>query len=94
MHFEFGEESVDEDETVSVQCTISKGDNPLNMTWNLNEKPISVYPGITINNMKRVSLLTIESVRAEHAGKYTCVASNSAGTTSYSADLNVNGTEN
>lgn len=82
---------MDEDETVSVQCTISKGDNPLNITWNLNDKPIDDYPGITVNNMRRVSLLTIESVRADHAGKYTCVAANSAGTSSYSADLNING---
>ncbi|KAJ8982888.1 hypothetical protein NQ317_004318 [Molorchus minor] len=90
LHFDFGDESVDQDETVSVQCTISKGDNPLNITWKLNDKPIALYYGVTVNTMKRVSLLTIESVQADHAGTYSCTASNAAGSVSYSASLNVN----
>lgn len=41
---------------------------------------------------KRGKLLNIEHVRAEHAGEYTCIASNVAGSTSRSAMLDVNGT--
>lgn len=91
LHFDFGDAPINEDETVSVQCTISKGDNPLNISWMINNKKIQSYPGIVINNMKRVSLLTIESVRASHAGNFSCVASNSAGSSIYSAELNING---
>lgn len=40
---------------------------------------------------KRGRQLNIENVRAEHAGDYSCVASNIAGSTSRSAILDVNG---
>lgn len=64
----------------------------MNMTWYLNDKLIGNLPDITIvKGGKRISNLNIESVRAEHAGVYTCVAQNLAGKASYSAHLNVNG---
>lgn len=39
----------------------------------------------------KISMLSIESVRAEHRGKYTCIAKNDAGVEDYSSFLNVNG---
>ena len=39
-----------------------------------------------------MSVMSIESVAARHAGEYTCVATNGAGTISQSAMLVVNGT--
>ena len=73
-----------------------KGDYPIDIQWALNGEPISRdYPAITIvNTSKRVSLLTIDGVSANHAGEYTCTASNVAGGTSYSTSLAVNGTLN
>lgn len=41
---------------------------------------------------KKISTLSIDSVQAQHAGTYTCVAKNRAGSTSYAAELLVNGT--
>lgn len=76
---------------MSVQCTILKGDNPLNITWKLNNRTIQPGQGININTMKRVSLITMESVHAEHVGTFECIAANEAGYASYSSDLNVNG---
>lgn len=76
---------------MSVQCIISKGDNPLNITWFLNGKPLHLFHGVSVSYSKRVASLTIESVQADHAGEYVCYASNLAGNDSYSADLNVNG---
>lgn len=77
----------------STTCSINKGDLPLNITWTLNGHAINDFDGVTISFVnKRLSALSIESVQAEHAGKYTCIATNAAGGTSYSADLNVNGT--
>lgn len=93
LPFDFGEESVNKDETVSAQCTISKGDSPLNITWSLNGKNIAIYDGIAVINRKRASFLTIDSVQAEHAGTYSCIATNLAGTANHSAELNVNGTK-
>lgn len=48
--------------------------------------------GIMTNKIgDRTSLLTISSAMAAHSGNYTCTASNVAGTTSYTATINVNG---
>lgn len=92
MPFDFGEDPVNEGDTVSVQCTISKGDNPLNITWTLRNKTIDQNQGFIISHLKRVGMLTIDSVQADNAGLYTCFASNPAGSTTYSTFLNINGT--
>lgn len=69
-----------------------KGDQPVEIEWSLNGIPITLdHFDISIVTTKRVSLLTIDVVRANHAGEYTCSASNAAGGTSYSAPLIVNG---
>ena len=50
---------------------------------------------IVISNLgKRGKQLIIESIRAEHSGEYTCIASNLAGSTTRSAILDVNGITN
>ncbi|XP_025152751.1 Down syndrome cell adhesion molecule-like protein Dscam2 isoform X3 [Harpegnathos saltator] len=78
-------------ETVTATCTVLKGDQPILIEWALNGESISHdFSDITIATSKRVSLLTIDAVTASHAGEYTCVASNAAGGTSYSASLAVN----
>lgn len=87
----FFEDLANSGDTVSIQCTITKGDMPLNITWTLNNKTIGDDYGITVMKLKRFSTLNIDSVQAEHAGLFTCIASNRAGETSYSAVLNVNG---
>ncbi|XP_071630084.1 Down syndrome cell adhesion molecule 1 isoform X11 [Temnothorax longispinosus] len=78
-------------ETVTATCTILKGDQPIQIEWAHNGQPISHdFSDIAIVTSKRVSLLTIDAVTASHAGEYTCVATNAAGGTSYSASLAVN----
>lgn len=48
--------------------------------------------GVTvIETGKRTKQLTIDNVDARHAGEYTCIASNIAGSVSRSAELVVNG---
>lgn len=94
MPFVIGEEPANWGDTITVTCTVLKGDHPIQIEWALNGEPISRdHPDITIvGTSKRVSLLTIDAVTARHAGEYTCTASNVAGGTSYSASLAVNGT--
>lgn len=82
---------MDSGETVSVQCTVSKGDLPLNITWRLNDQSVDTNRGITVMTLKRFSTLNIDSVRADNGGIYTCNAQNLAGHAVYSARLNVNG---
>lgn len=92
LPFEFSEEAVNEGDGVSVQCTVSKGDYPLNITWYLNGLTIQQGDGILVNRAsKRVSTLSIDSVQAFHSGNYTCLASNKADATSITRILVVNG---
>jgi hypothetical protein len=91
--FDFGEDSVNEGDGVSVQCTVSKGDYPLNITWTLNGKPVAQDEGIGINRVsKRVSTLSIDNVQRNHVGNYSCLASNSAATDAFVTSLVINGT--
>lgn len=81
-------------DSTSLTCTISKGDLPVQISWSHNNKTLTNDGNIAILKMsKKISTLSIDSAQAEHVGEYTCTAQNSAGSTSYSAFLNVNGTQ-
>ena len=77
----------------SVQCAVIKGDLPLDITWMFGDDEIGVdqQDMIISGSGKRLKQLTIEAVAARHAGQYTCVASNAAGSVAQTAVLEVNG---
>lgn len=80
------------DETVSVTCTVSGGDLPINFMWKFNRAPIEPYLEIlTEKRGKRINVLMIESLKAKHAGTYTCMAANAAGVFQHTSELIVNG---
>lgn len=97
--FNFGEDEVNFDETVSATCTITKGDLPINIWWTLAdsiesfaEYNISTNDGIFISKAgHKISVLNIDAVKARHRGNYTCYASNKAGIAKHSSYLSVNG---
>lgn len=90
--FEFDGE-LNTGDNVQLNCHVSKGDIPLNITWTLNGKPIHPSSGITTLPIgTRTNLLNINSVDREHSGEYTCLASNRGGQASHSATLFINGT--
>ena len=63
--------------------------------WTLNNEQINskTHDGVVISKTgKMISVLSIDSVTAQHAGNYTCIASNKAGTAHLSTRLSVNGT--
>lgn len=92
LPFDFGEESVNSGDVASLQCTVFKGDLPLNITWLHNNQTIGYNNGISVTRVgKKVSSITIDSVQGEHAGVYTCFAGNQAGFSSHSTYLHVNG---
>ena len=83
---------VNSGDSVQLTCHVSKGDLPLKIYWSHNDLPIFSHMGIMANKIgDRISLLTVESVKAENSGLYTCIGSNNAGKSNYSTELFVNG---
>ena len=76
-----------------AQCAVIKGDFPLEITWMYGDRQIqNDQLDMTVSDSgKRAKQLTIETVAARHAGEYTCVASNIAGSVSRSTILEING---
>ncbi|XP_057660488.1 cell adhesion molecule Dscam2 isoform X10 [Diorhabda carinulata] len=82
------EEEANSGDTIQVPCTASKGDVPMIFLWLYNNNPISKSKGIRVTTLgKRSSSLIIDSVEGNLAGNYTCLISNEAGNSSYTAEL-------
>lgn len=82
---------MNQDEPVSITCTLL-GDLPINVRWTLNGDDIESWHEIlTETRGKRIHVLMIESLKAKHAGNYTCIAQNAAGIVEHSSELIVNG---
>nr|NP_001036512.1 down syndrome cell adhesion molecule 1, isoform H [Drosophila melanogaster]ABI31063.1 down syndrome cell adhesion molecule 1, isoform H [Drosophila melanogaster] len=90
--FDFGDEASNSGETMGIQCTVIKGDLPINITWVLNNHTLNSGDlDVVIGRMSsKSSTLNIDYIAAEHRGVYTCLARNQAGESSYSAELKVN----
>lgn len=83
---------MDEGEFAQLVCIVSKGDEPLTLTWALKGDDISSEPGLSTTTLgTRTSMLTINSVGYRHSGEYTCTAKNRAGVAAQTAVLKVNG---
>ena len=94
LEFSFGNKAVNKGEPRQIICSVIKGDEPLRLTWSWQGEDLALGPDITTSQLGgRTSLLMISSVSYRHSGRYTCIASNEAGTASFSTDLLVNGKE-
>lgn len=92
MPLTFGKESMDEGDFAQVICIVSRGDEPLDITWSLHGAVVSSEPSISTNQLgTRTSMLTIQSIGYRHSGFYTCTAKNRAGSSSEVTELKVNG---
>lgn len=92
LHFTFGDEPYQEGESVDIQCSVSTGDIPINITWWFEGKLLTSTDDVTIANIgRRASALSIDQVSWKHVGKYTCIGKNRAGLASHSSVLLVNG---
>ncbi|XP_052129310.1 cell adhesion molecule DSCAML1-like [Frankliniella occidentalis] len=89
----FGDDPVNAGDAAAVQCSVVKGDMPVNITWSKDGKVISNGDdGVDISKAgQRISTLAIEPVAERHRGTYKCTASNRAGAESQSARLDVLG---
>ncbi|XP_061930150.1 cell adhesion molecule Dscam2 isoform X3 [Apis cerana] len=89
----FNAEVANSGDSVSVPCSILKGDMPMDISWAFNGVAIDTSrdSSITVTRIsKHLSTLSIDGVSARHAGEYACSASNLAGSVSRSATLTVN----
>lgn len=92
--FTFGDTPVFAGQSAQVTCSILEGDAPLEFSWTFNG-PQDVF-GLGVSVMRigaKTSLLSIDSTNSVHRGDYTCYVTNRAGKASYSAGLNVHGTQ-
>ncbi|XP_026733071.1 Down syndrome cell adhesion molecule-like protein Dscam2 isoform X14 [Trichoplusia ni] len=93
MPFNFGEVPFNPGDTALVNCVATKGDLPLEISWTFSSETIDSTLQRDITTMPlnpRASLLTINSVNANHQGNYTCIVQNAAGRAEYAATLVVN----
>lgn len=91
MPFEL-EDSTFSGESVQMTCHITKGDDPVQISWKFNNDDIRSNLGVSIAKMgDRTSFLSISSVMDIHSGNYTCIAKNNAGISSHTAILYVKG---
>ncbi|CAN7983549.1 unnamed protein product, partial [Ixodes pacificus] len=73
---------------ISVTCTISVGDTPIQFAWLKDGSALSTAsPNIRIVDNAEFSTLNIAPLTLDSAGNYTCSVSNKAGYTSYTAPL-------
>lgn len=97
MPFDFGADQINLDEMVSATCTVNKGDLPIEISWTHTdtsgvEKSLVSNDGVVISrNNQRISMLSIEAVKAMHRGNYTCYAKNRGGRSQHMATLYMNG---
>lgn len=88
--FDFGE-PVNAMDMATVNCAVTKGDIPIDISWRFQNYSITTGDGILITkNGQRISMLNIESVQSRHRGFYKCVVANAAGTVEHLAELKVN----
>ncbi|XP_060838234.1 cell adhesion molecule Dscam2 isoform X7 [Rhopalosiphum padi] len=91
LPFSFGEIPSNAGDSVQVVCTVVKGDKPLRISWNFYGEELSSNMGITTTPVSdSMNVLSIPSVGTANRGNYTCVAKNSAGYDSFTAQLLVN----
>jgi Down syndrome cell adhesion protein len=87
--------SLHQGQRYTILCSVSKGDLPVSIKWFKDGRIISSASGIdpefagigVINVSPFASNLVFESLRPEHMGNYTCMASNGAGSVTHNGSM-------
>jgi hypothetical protein len=89
--FSIDEEPLYYEESFQLTCSVIHGDSPFTFEWLFQNKSIENLFDIKVENAKKKSGLSIDSVSAKHAGDYTCKVLNSAGFSTITTTLVVKG---
>ncbi|XP_042868395.1 Down syndrome cell adhesion molecule-like protein Dscam2 [Penaeus japonicus] len=95
LHYRFIEQTIQPGPPVSLKC--SAGGNPTpTITWTLDGLPIPQTDRVVVGEQlgtrsEVVSHVNVSHTRVEDGGRYECVATNRAGSTSHAANLNIYG---
>jgi Immunoglobulin domain len=89
--FNTDEEPLYYEESFQLFCSVIHGDSPFAFQWLFQNKTVEHFYDVKVENGKKKSGLTIDSVSAKHAGEYTCKVTNEAGFTAISTTLVVKG---
>lgn len=74
-----------------VSCSIISGDLPITITWRKDGGPLPQENDVQEQHHQFVSNLLFSDLAARHSGHYTCIASNAAAVSNYTAKLVVQG---
>uniref|UniRef100_A0A8C8MKW2 Cell adhesion molecule DSCAM n=1 Tax=Oncorhynchus tshawytscha TaxID=74940 RepID=A0A8C8MKW2_ONCTS len=72
---------------VFIPCVVMSGDQPLDITWQKDGRPIPASLGVTIDNIEFTSSLRISNLSPDHNGNYTCIARNEAAAVEHQSQL-------
>lgn len=94
--FSFGDIPSNPGDVVQLNCFVTKGDSPLDITWEfqggqLNTSSNLPKGAVATKLGDRASVLMVNPVLSAHQGRYICIVKNPAGSTFHSAVLIVNG---
>nr|XP_018916966.1 PREDICTED: Down syndrome cell adhesion molecule-like protein Dscam2 isoform X2 [Bemisia tabaci] len=70
-----------------VSCSITSGDLPITVTWRKDGLPLPQDNEVQEHMQEFASTLSFSHLRARHTGLYTCIISNAAASTNFTADL-------
>ncbi|XP_042207955.1 Down syndrome cell adhesion molecule-like protein Dscam2, partial [Homarus americanus] len=74
---------------LSLACSLLSGDLPISLRWSRDGRPLPRDPVLTETHSQFFSNLVFEDIRGRHAGEYTCTASNSAASSTVTANMHV-----
>ncbi|KAJ8871687.1 hypothetical protein PR048_028014 [Dryococelus australis] len=70
-----------------ASCSIMSGDFPISISWRKDGAPLPEDPDVQDQQHEFVSNLMFRNLAARHSGHYTCIASNAAASSNYTAKL-------
>ena len=79
---------LEEGNRAKIFCSVIKGDPPINIRWLKDGRPLTSSPltGVSVSTIDEYSsAIVINKLTLGHRGNYTCIASNAASSSNFTA---------